>query len=124
MASRYRGYDGHTVERLTETGWEALPLEPSISRRNHSPTGFSWGYNGSGPTQLALALLLDVAGREGEDLALAWYREFRWDTVSRWPMDDSWEIGASEIRAWLETKYSGVLSRGGSITDAGRTRLA
>jgi hypothetical protein len=124
MASRYRGYDGHTVERLVSHHWEALPLEPSLRRRNHSPTGFSWGYNGSGPTQLALALLLDVASREGEDLALAWYREFRWDMVSRWPMDDSWEIGASEIRAWLETKSEGVRSAGGSITGEGRTRLA
>jgi len=35
-------------------------LDParSLRVRNHSPTGFGWGYAGSGPSQLALAVLL------------------------------------------------------------------
>ncbi len=33
------------------------PLPPRNDLRNHSPDGFSWGYAGSGPVQLALALL-------------------------------------------------------------------
>ena len=39
----------------------SLPLnvEESLKLRNHSPDGFSWGYNGSGPSQLALAILLN-----------------------------------------------------------------
>lgn len=37
-----------------------LPLFKEI--RNHSPTGFEWGYNGSGPAQLALAILADHFG--------------------------------------------------------------
>jgi hypothetical protein len=40
-----------------------LPLEPSLKVRNHSPTGFEFGYGGSGPAQLALAILLDYMGR-------------------------------------------------------------
>jgi hypothetical protein len=28
----------------------------------NSPTGFGWGYGGSGPAQLALALLADSLG--------------------------------------------------------------
>lgn len=35
-----------------------LELEPSLKVYNHSPDGFSWGYAGSGPAQLALAILL------------------------------------------------------------------
>ena len=30
--------------------------------RNHSPSGFNWGYGGSGPAQLALAILADFLG--------------------------------------------------------------
>jgi len=41
---------------------------------HHSPTGFEWGYNGSGPAQLALALLADALG---EDLALKCYQDFK-----------------------------------------------
>src|SRR5204863_5783137 len=35
-------------------------LRPGRSQRviNHSPDGFAWGYGGSGPAQLALAILL------------------------------------------------------------------
>ena len=40
-------------------------LEPRLDLRNHSPTGFSWGYLGSGCAQLALALLVDVLGDKG-----------------------------------------------------------
>jgi Family of unknown function (DUF6166) len=38
------------------------PLSPERSQRvwNHSPDGFSWGYAGSGPAQLALAILLEA----------------------------------------------------------------
>jgi hypothetical protein len=37
-------------------------LDPRHDSRNHSPTGFEWGYSGSGPAQLALALAADVLG--------------------------------------------------------------
>lgn len=44
----------------------ARRLELFTHLRNHSPTGFEWGYFGSGPAQLALALVADCCG---EDLA-------------------------------------------------------
>jgi hypothetical protein len=34
-----------------------LPLRLDIV--NHSPTGFAWGYSGSGSAQLAVAILAD-----------------------------------------------------------------
>jgi len=37
---------------------KALPLRLDLV--NHSPTGFEWGYGGSGPAQLALAILADA----------------------------------------------------------------
>jgi len=49
----------------TRTVWlngKELDPKPSQKFRNHSPTGFAWGYGGSGPTQLALAVLLEVHG--------------------------------------------------------------
>jgi hypothetical protein len=35
-------------------------LRPGKSQkiRNHSPNGFNWGYAGSGPSQLAIAIML------------------------------------------------------------------
>lgn len=40
------------------------PLSPAESLRvvNHSPDGFNWGYSGSGPAQLALAVCIELYG--------------------------------------------------------------
>jgi hypothetical protein len=35
---------------------DGQPLDPRHDLYNHSPDGFEWGYHGSGPAQLALAL--------------------------------------------------------------------
>ena len=53
----------HAVVRRPD-GTE-LSLERSRKLRHHSPTGFSWGYHGGGPAQLALALLLDAGVPRG-----------------------------------------------------------
>jgi hypothetical protein len=38
---------------------EWLDINPSLKIYNHSPTGFNWGYGGSGPAQFALAILME-----------------------------------------------------------------
>jgi hypothetical protein len=60
---------------------ELLP-EHSLQVRNHSPTGFSWGYGGSGPAQLALALLLELTTTE---MALLWYQDVKWQIIAKLP---------------------------------------
>ncbi len=55
----YHGVRDGSPEELGEThvtvDGEPLPLR--LDLYNHSPTGFEWAYNGSGPAQLALAIL-------------------------------------------------------------------
>src|SRR5467141_965015 len=46
-----------TAREIPKPSHYPLPLH--LEARNHSPTGFAWGYGGSGPAQLALALLID-----------------------------------------------------------------
>lgn len=46
------------------------PLNPRTDLFNHSPNGFEWGYGGSGPAQLALAILADhLASQPAQILA-------------------------------------------------------
>ena len=56
---------------------DARPFDPHHSQvlYNHSPDGFEWGYSGSGPAQLALALLLDATG--DKIAALKYHQEFK-----------------------------------------------
>ena len=42
----------------------------------HSPTGFEWGYGGSGPAELALNILSAIVGREtAEEMGI--YQKFK-----------------------------------------------
>lgn len=77
----------------------AKTLSPVESQklRNHSPDGFNWGYGGSGPAQLALAILLDVCGAER---AQALYQAFKGDVVARMPRQ-RWEVTSVEVEYWL-----------------------
>lgn len=76
-----------------------LDLEGSLVLRNHSPTGFEWGYGGSGPAQLALAILFDFSG--DIDMSLEHYQRFKWEVVARLPKNE-WRLSGAEVRAWLE----------------------
>jgi len=49
---------------------------------NHSPDGFNWSYCGSGCSQLALAILLEVYDKE---TAIKNYQEFKFDVISTLP---------------------------------------
>jgi hypothetical protein len=60
---------------------ELLP-GPSQKFRNHSPDGFNWGYGGSGPAQLALAIMLAVTGKPDG------YQDFKWEVIATLPQDD------------------------------------
>ena len=74
-----------------------LPLKPSLKVSNHSPTGFEWGYRGSGPAQLALALLLEVDA----SLARRYYQRFKEEFVANFDYA-KWEITHTEIENWIK----------------------
>lgn len=78
-----------------------LDLERSLKVRNHSPDGFCWGYSGSGPSQLALALLLHFGATDEE--SLSWYQSFKQDVIAKLPQDD-FTMNESRVKDWLEAK--------------------
>lgn len=67
--------------------------------RNHSPTGFEWGYNGSGPAQLALALLADALG--DDQTALLHYQRFKRQIVCRFD-ELGWCLSAAHVWDWFQ----------------------
>ncbi len=76
---------------------EQSELDLYLDVRNHSPTGLSWGYQGSGPNQLALALLIDAAPVEGAVRATKIYNLFCTALISRLPQDEGWVMSSSVI---------------------------
>lgn len=73
-------------------------LDPRFDLRTHSPDGFEWGYGGSGPAQLALALAADVLG--DDDAALGVYQRLKFRVVGRLPAD-GWTLTTDELAAAL-----------------------
>ena len=65
------------------------PLDLRLGVRGHSPTGFEWGYLGSGPAQLALAICCHLVG---EERAQAVYQRFKERIVANIPPGDHWRI--------------------------------
>ncbi len=63
-------------------------LDPANSQKhhNHSPDGFNWGYGGSGPAQLALAIMLKIKGSPDG------YQEFKFKTIAAIPQGKDFEI--------------------------------
>jgi hypothetical protein len=78
-------------------GQKCQPLPLRLDLFNHSPTGLSWGYTGSGPAQLALALLADALG--DDDLAVRLHQDFKFKVVACWPEGERWWITADQIMA-------------------------
>ncbi len=94
-----RAKSGNTVwvngERLDEAVSQAV--------YNHSPTGFEWGYGGSGPSQLALAILVDVLGNSQE--ALRYYQRFKSEFIVTAPFE-GFVITSLEVSAWYTKQRS------------------
>ena len=84
-------YAGHhkaqgVLVTVTRSGRTKL-LDPRCDLRNNASTGFAWGYNGSGPAQLALAILIDYFGAKpgGKALAEALYQPFKFTVIAALP---------------------------------------
>lgn len=76
------------------------PLNPRLDLRNHSPTGLTWGYMGSGPAQLALAIL---ANEYGDEWAEAHYQRFKSEIISVLPGTRSFRLTTLQISKWRAT---------------------
>jgi hypothetical protein len=77
----------------------SVELDPRLDLQNHSPTGFAWGYTGSGPAQLALAILAEVG--QDDALAIDLHQGFKHDVIARLP-DATWSISEEYVRGWIE----------------------
>jgi hypothetical protein len=85
-------------------------LNPRLDLWNHSPSGFEWGYGGSGPAQLALAILADHCGNDEQ--ALNFYQRFKWAIIAELP-GRGWRLTSLEIDAVLHTLQEVELLVGG-----------
>ncbi len=108
MASNMMKSDSIRGLESTRQVWigdkELLP-DRSLKLWNHSPTGFAWGYEGSGPSQLALAIMLELT--DSEELAFELYQDFKRAFVSHW--EGNFYCTVQEVNTWLIERQLGPL---------------
>ena len=80
--------DGFTVT-------EARSLPPRTDVVDYRTSGFNWGYHGFGPSQLALAILVELIGVEK---AKVYHQAFKDEVISRLPQDKPWVL--TEAKVW------------------------
>lgn len=69
---------------------------------HHSPSGFNWGYGGSGPADLALNILLRFTDKE-----TAWrhHQDFKWEFIAK-IQDQGARIKGETIKRWLTERQA------------------
>jgi hypothetical protein len=99
-----RTQDGGFLVMVEEDGKMRKTLDPKPSQRliNHSPDGFAWGYGGSGPAQLALAILLDVTG--DREKSMLYYQQFKGQVIADMDMNAPWSLTSEYIEKWLKVE--------------------
>jgi hypothetical protein len=92
-------YQGQRIDGVCLVTQDGHPLSPrwSLTIRNHSPAGFNWGHEGSGPAQLALAILLEeTTVQEAQHL----YQWFKRAAIAR-IATDKWSMMSESIQVLL-----------------------
>jgi len=89
-------YDGGDIVLRRVDGYATANVPHAI--KYHSPTGFEWGYGGSGPADLALNILYAVTG--DREFAMECHQDFKWDFIAGVPAGGG-GIKRDEIIEWL-----------------------
>lgn len=90
-----RGCSVMVREKDAAGGVRSYQLKPRYDLRNHSPDGFRWGYGGSGPAQLAIALCADAIG--DDQIASAVYQDFKAAVIAKLDGDKPFEMSQFTI---------------------------
>jgi Family of unknown function (DUF6166) len=88
----YEGFRAETSGCVVRVNGRTLPSRVDLF--NHSPTGFEWGYSGSGPAQLALAILADCLG--DDERAVRLHQDFKFNVVGAFE-HDKWTLTDSQV---------------------------
>lgn len=114
-----RSADGRVAVTVISDG-RRRPLPTRLDLFNHSPSGFEYGYHGSGPAQLALAILADhfkhtpgdkllakkIAKYDqeefsGDDLAVRIHQYFKRTAIANIPQNASWTMTTNDVTDYL-----------------------
>lgn len=97
-------YAGHRIRGEPRVwviidGSRSEPLPWRLDLDNHSPTGLEWGYAGSGPAQLALAILADATG--DDRVARRLHQQFKFERITTLSKHNDWTMSQASVLAFV-----------------------
>lgn len=104
----FRGYrhqqsGGPVLVTVTnDSGEESVLSMPELSKAEfrHSPDGFQMGYAGSGPAELARAILVRVFPDDDRARHPRCYQKFKAAVIAGF-RDEEFQLSEEEVRAWF-----------------------
>lgn len=98
-----RLYEGKYDDRAWHVYVDGELLDIERSQKVwHKSEGFAWGYGGSGPSQLALALLLEEGLDDRE--AIHMIHVFKRDKLATIGQHEDWEMDSEEIQTFITSQ--------------------
>lgn len=101
---------GESVVKVCKDSDPERDLPLYLNEVNHSPTGFAWGYGGSGPAQLAYAILRNYLGEHNiarsKTIAKALYQRFKWDVIAPLKWEERFTVCHPTIDKWLSRELA------------------
>lgn len=94
---------GNSVIVQTQAGREHLRLRSDLI--SYRPPGFGWAHTGSGPAQLALALLAHASG--SDEFALEHHQVFQHEIVARLPRN-GWQLTSEQVLQMVRFVWEGT----------------
>lgn len=101
-------YEGRRTDETCAVTVNGQTLHLRLDLRKHADQP-EWGYAGSGPAQLALALLADAV--EDDEIALDYHQKFKRNVVAAFDRD-GWTLTQADIRSWIGQLLGGQGRRG------------
>lgn len=105
--TRFTHFEGDLVVRRNASGVKYISIPHMIEC--HSPSGFEWGYPGSGPAELALNTLFFFTKDCG--FSFKYHQSFKSDFIEGIPQAGG-RVPGDRIKAWIEEKRAWALAQG------------
>lgn len=97
----YHGFRDRSGTCLIEVRVQGQPIgTPLKHEMRHSPTGFEWGYGGSGPADTARSILADHLGYVPTPAVYQRFKALAIQDLSQEP-EDAWTLTSQEIELCL-----------------------
>ena len=97
-------YRGDRTIDGAEVTVDGAPLDQRLSTKTFTDHGFEWSYEGDGPRQLALAILVEHLGDEASAIDLS--GPFMARVVANF--NNEWEMSSADIDAALANIRAGT----------------